>query len=77
MRSPRIRTLRTAPGAVGVLFAAAIAAGLFLRQRASGSGCSYLPASLPLAPSSSLHGLQLDVGRPLVAAETIAFPPGL
>jgi hypothetical protein len=66
VRPPRIRTLRTAAGAV-VLSAAAIAAGLFLRQSASGSGRSSLPASLPLAAC----------GRPLVAAETIDFPPGL
>lgn len=67
MRPPRVRTLRTLAGAVCVLLAAAIAAGLLLRQIASGSGRSYLPASLPLA----------DFGRPLVAAETIDFPPGL
>jgi hypothetical protein len=129
--SPRTRTLRTVAGAVVVLSAAAIAAGLLLRQNASGSGRSSLLASLPLAPISSLHGLlpapspgppgseavpvpagrplaragapapgstvdgrrylgnprgipllahaqiRLDVGRPLVAPETIDFPPGL
>jgi hypothetical protein len=57
VRSPRIRTLRTVAGAVVVLCVAAIAAGLFLRQSASGSGRSSLPASLPLAPISSLQGL--------------------
>lgn len=132
MRAPRVRTLRTVAGAVVVLSAAAIAAGLFLRQSASGSGRSSLPAPLPLASISSLQGLlpaadpgplgsidiwheplgparvgpargkvtaffdgrrylasprgipllahaqiQLDVGRPLVAPETIDFPPGL
>ena len=67
VRPPRIRTLGAVAGAVVVLSAASIAAGLLLRQSASGSGRSYLPASLPLA----------DLGRPLVAAETIVFPPGL
>ncbi len=74
MRSPRIRTLRTV--AVGVLFAAAIAAGLFLRQTASGSGRSYLPASLPLAPSSSLHGLLPAPDPGPFGSEGVPVPAG-
>ena len=78
MRSPRIGTLRTVAGAVGVLFAATLAAGPFLRQSASGSGRSSLPASLPLAPISSLHGLPPapDPG-PLGWPEAVDVPPRL
>jgi hypothetical protein len=72
---------------VVVLSAAAIAAGLFLRQSAGGSGRSSFPVSLSLArpylasprgiPLLARAQIQLDVGRPLVAPETIDFPPGL
>ena len=76
MRSPRIRTLGTVAGAVVVLSAAAIAAGLLLRQSASGSGRSNLRASLPLAPISSLHGLPPAPDPGPLGSEGVPVPAG-
>ena len=76
MRSPRIRTLRTVGGAVVVLSAAAVAAGLFLRQSASGSGRVSLPASLPLAPTRSLHGLLPAPDPGPLGSEGVPVPAG-
>jgi hypothetical protein len=63
-------------GAVVVLSVAAIAAGLFLRQSASGSGRFSLPASLPLAPISSLHGLLPTPDHGPLGSEGVPVPPG-
>jgi hypothetical protein len=76
VRSPRIRTLRTVAGAAVVLSAAAVAAGLLLRQSASGSGRVSLPASLPLAPTSSLHGLLPAPDPGPLGSEGVPVPDG-
>jgi hypothetical protein len=59
-----------------VLSAAAVAAGLFLRQSASGSGRSSPPASLPLAPISSLHGFLPAPSPGPLGSEGVPVPAG-
>ena len=77
MPSPRARTgLRAAAGAVVVISAAAVAAGLLLRQSASGSGRSSLPASLPLAPISSLRGFLPAPSPGPLGSEGVPVPAG-
>jgi hypothetical protein len=62
--------------AAAVLSAEAIAAGLVLRQSASGSGRSPLPASLPLAPISSLRRLLPAPGPGPLGSEGVPVPAG-
>jgi hypothetical protein len=73
--SPRTRAaLRAAAGVVVVPSTAAVAAGLLLRQTASGSGRSLLPASLPLARVSSFHGLLPAPGPARLGPEGVPVP---